>query len=255
MKIPVSLLVLACCTGAQAEENVLTLGGGLAAAPRYAGSKEMQLAPIVIIDYQTAGGFYASTKRGLGYGTALGPFSFEAALGARGERKEKNETGLIGNRGSSELRGMGDVKASATANLHAAYAIVPGLVLGSSLSLPLSHRENGKSAGLEISGILHEDKSDKVALALGANFGDAKYLQTYHGVTAAQALRTGRSQFTPHAGMYEAVFNFAWEHKLDSRWTVTGMLGSSTLVRDAARSPLTRRSTAPTAALYASYLY
>lgn len=255
MKLPVSLLILACCTVAQAEENVLTLGGGLAMAPRYAGSKEMQAAPIVIIDYQMASGFYASSMRGLGYGTAFGNLSLDAALGARGERKEKNETGLIGNRGSSELRGMGDVKASATANLHAGYSVLPGLVLGGSVSVPLSHRENGKTAGLEISGILHQDKTDKVALSLGANFGDSRYLQTYHGVTAEQALRTGRKQFTPHAGMYEAVLNFALEHKLDARWTVTGALGSSTLVRDAARSPLTRRGTTPTAALYASYLY
>ncbi|WP_051293551.1 MipA/OmpV family protein [Pseudoduganella violaceinigra] len=255
MKFPVSLLILACCANVQAEENILTLGAGLGAAPRYAGSKETQAAPIIVIDYQMANGFYASSMRGLGYGTALGGFSLDAALGVRGERKEKNESGLAGSRGSTELRGMGDVKASATANLHAGYSIVPGLVLGSSLSLPLSHKENGKTAGVELTGILHDDKTDKVALSLGANFGDSKYLQTYHGVNAAQALRTGRKPFSPRAGMYEAVLNFAWEHKVDSRWSVTGMLGSSTLVRDAARSPLTRRSTAPTAAVYASYRY
>lgn len=249
------LLALATAFNAQAQENTLTLGGGLAAAPRYAGSKEMQAAPIIVIDYQMANGFYASTMRGLGFGTTVGSFSLDAALGVRGERKEKNESGFAGNRGSSELRGMGDIKGSATANLRAGYSIVPGLALGASLALPLSQRENGKTAGLEVTGILHQDDSDKIALSLGANFADSKYLQTYHGVTAAQALRTGRKQYTPHAGMYEAVLSLAWEHQVDARWSVTGMAGSSTLVRDAARSPLTRRSTAPTAAVYASYRY
>ncbi len=255
MKLSVPVLILACCSSVHAQENTLTLGGGLAAAPRYAGSKEMQLAPIIIIDYQMANGLYASSMRGLGYGTALGDFSLDAALGVRGERLEKNESSIVGNRGSTELRGMGDIKASATANLHAGYSIVPGLVLGASASLPLSHKENGKTAGLEITGVLHEDKSDKVALSLGANFADQKYMQTYHGVTASQALRTGRKQFSPKAGMYEAVLKFAWEHRVDQRWTLTGMLGSSTLVREAARSPVTRRNTAPTAAFYASYRY
>lgn len=255
MKLPASLLIIACCTSAHAQENTLTLGGGLAATSRYAGSKEMQLAPIVIIDYQMSNGLYASSMRGLGYGTALGNLSLDAALGVRGERLEKNESSVVGSRGSKELRGMGDVKASATANLRAGYSIVPGLVIGASASLPLSHKENGKTAGLAITGVLHEDKDDKVALSLGANFADSKYMQAYHGVTAAQALRTGHKQFSPKAGMYEAVWNFAWEHRVDQRWTLTGSLGSSTLVREAARSPITRRSTSPTAAFYASYRY
>lgn len=255
MKRYALLALLAAASTVQAEENTLTLGGGLAAASRYAGSKEMQLAPVVVIDYQMANGFYASTMRGLGFGTALGELSLDAALGVRGERKEKNESGFGGNRGSTELRGMGDIKASATANLRAGYRLTPGLMLGASVALPLSQRQNGKTAGLEVSGILHQDDSDKIAITLGANFADQKYMQTYHGVTARQALNAKRKQFTPHAGMYEAVLSIGWEHRVGQRWSVTGMLGSSTLVRDAARSPLTLRSTAPTAALYASYRY
>ncbi|WP_374583693.1 MipA/OmpV family protein [Pseudoduganella sp.] len=255
MKTYALFAILAAAASVQAQENTLTLGGGLAAAPRYAGSKEMQAAPIIAIDYQMANGFYASTMRGLGFGTALGPVSLDAALGVRGERKEKNESGFAGNRGSTELRGMGDIKASATANLRAGYSITPGLVLGASLSLPLSQRQNGKNAGLVVTGILHQDDSDKIAISLGASFADRKYMQTYHGVTALQAQRAKRKQFTPQAGLYEAVLNIAWEHRVDERWSVTGMLGSSTLVRDAARSPLTLRSTSPTAALYASYRY
>jgi MipA family protein len=255
MKLPVSILLLACCTSVQAQENTLTLGGGLAAASRYAGSKQMQLAPVIVIDYQMANGLYASSMRGLGYGTALGGLSLDAALGVRGERLEKNDSSVVGSRGSTELRGMGDVKASATANLRAGYGIVPGLVLGASASLPLSHKKNGKTAGVGITGVLHEDETDKVALSLSANFADAKYMQTYHGVTTSQASRTGLKQFTPKAGMYEALLNFAWEHRVDRNWTLTGMPGSSTLVREAARSPLTKRNTAPTAAFYASYRY
>ncbi|XLZ71203.1 MipA/OmpV family protein [Massilia sp. SR12] len=255
MKPYVLFALLAAAFAAQAEENVLTLGGGLAAAPRYAGSKEVQLAPIIAIDYQMSNGFYASTMRGLGFGTALGDVSVDAAVGVRGERKEKNESGFAGNRGSTELRGMGDIKASATANLRAGYSITPGLLLGATASLPLSQRQNGKTAGLDVTGILHQDDSDKIAISLGANFADKKYMQTYHGVTALQSLRSGRKQFRPQGGLYEAVLNFAWEHRVDARWSVTGLLGSSTLLRVAARSPLTLRSTAPTAAVYASYRY
>jgi len=255
MKLPVSLLIFACCTSVQAQENTLTLGGGLAAASRYSGSKETQLAPVIIVDYQMANGLYASSMRGLGYGTALGNLSLDAALGVRGERLEKNESSIIGSRGSTELRGMGDVKASVTANLRAGYIIVPGLVLGASASLPMTHRENGKNAGFELTGTLHADDRDRVTLSLGASLADSKYMQTYYGVTATQAARAGFKAYKPSAGLYEAKFAFGWEHRIDQRWGLTGMLGSTTLVRDAANSPVTRRNTAPTAAVFASYRY
>lgn len=255
MKIPATLILLACATGVQAQENVLTLGGGLAVTPRYSGSHEMQAAPIILVDYQMKNGFYASTMRGLGYGTSFGALSVDAALGVRGERSDEDKSGVGGARGSKELRGMGKVKASSTANLGARYTIFNGLEFAGHASLPLSQRENGKNAGFELTGTLHADDSDKLALSLGANFADRKYMQTYYGVTAQQAAHSGMKAHSPAAGLYEAILSFAWEHRIDQRWAVTTMLGSSTLVRDAANSPVTRRSTAPTAAVFASYRY
>lgn len=255
MKRSVTLVLLACGCAAQAGENTLTLGAGIAAAPRYSGSHEMQAAPILVIDYQMANGFYASTMRGLGLGTSLGGVSLDAALGVRGARGDDDRSGFGGSRGSRELAGMGKVKASATLNLRAGYDILPGLGLAAHASLPLSQRQNGRTGGIELTGVLHADDQDRVALSLGANFADRKYMQTYYGVSAAQAARSRFAPFTARAGMVEALLNFAWERRMNQQWRLTGMLGSSTLVRDAARSPLSRRATAPVAALYASYRY
>lgn len=255
MKNLVPLILAAAATTAHASENVLTLGGGLAAGPRYAGSKETRAAPVIAIDYQMSNGFYASTMRGLGFGTELGGFSLDAALGVRGERKEKNDSGLTGSRGSAELRGMGDIKASATTELHASYDLAPGLMLGASMSLPLSRRENGKTAGLQMNGLLHQAGRDRVGISAGIHFGDVDYMQTFHGVSAAQAARTGLKPFNPRGGLYQATIRINWDHRVDERWAVTGMLGANTLLRNAADSPLTHRKTAPTAMFYASYRY
>lgn len=253
MKLPVSLLLFACTASVHAED-ALTLGAGLAATPRYSGSHEMRGTPVLVVDYQLANGFYASTIRGLGYGTGFGALRLNAALGMRGKRSDDDSNG-IGGSGSSELRGMGEVKSSATLNLGAHYSIFQGLDFSASTALPISHRENGKTAGFELSGTLHADERDKVTLSLGASLADSKYMQTYYGVTSAQAARTGFKAYKPAAGLYEAKFTFGWEHRIDQRWAITGMLGSSTLVRDAANSPVTRRTTAPTAAVFASYRY
>lgn len=253
MKLPVSLLLIACAASVHAKD-ALTLGAGLAATPRYSGSHEMRGTPILVVDYQMANGFYASTIRGLGYGAALGALRLDAALGMRGKRSDDDKNG-IGGSGSSELRGMGEIKSSATLNLAAHYGILQGLDFSTSASLPMSRRENGKTAGFELTGTLHADDRNKVTLSLGASLADSKYMQTYYGVTATQAARTGFKAYKPSAGLYEAKFTFGWEHRIDQRWGIAGMLGSTTLVRDAANSPVTRRNTAPTAAVFASYRY
>jgi outer membrane scaffolding protein for murein synthesis (MipA/OmpV family) len=237
------------------DANVLTLAGGIAGGPRYSGADERVIGPILAIDYQMANGFYASTMRGIGYGRQLGPIRVSAALGYRGERSERDRAGLGGARGSTALRGMGTVKGSATAVLHAGYELVDGLELSMTADLPVSHRENGRTLAIGLTGTLFERDADHVTLSLSANLADSDYLRTYYGVTPAQAARTGYAPFTPKAGMFEAELGMSWRHKLDERWSVTTMVGLTALTRDAARSPLARRDTAPTAAVLVGYSF
>lgn len=237
------------------DANVLTLAGGIAGGPRYSGAHEHVIGPALAIDYQMANGFYASTMRGLGYGRQLGPINVGAALGYRGERSEHDRAGLGGARGSTALRGMGTVKGSATAVLHAGYEVVDGLELTMAADLPISHRENGRTLALGLTGTLFEQGADHVTLSLSANLADSDYVRTYYGVTAAQAARSGYAPFTPKAGLYEVELGMTWRHSFNERWSVTSMLGLTALTRDAARSPLARRDTAPTAALFLGYRF
>ncbi|WP_181259142.1 MipA/OmpV family protein [Pseudoduganella armeniaca] len=252
-----TLAALLAGSAAQAEDdaNVLTLGGGIAGGPRYSGAAERVIGPALAIDYQMANGFYASTLRGIGHGRQLGPVNASVALGYRGERSERDRDGLGGARGSTALRGMGDVKGSATVMLQGAYEIVDGLELSAAAELPLSHRANGRTLSLGLTGTLFERATDQVTLALSANVGDRDYVRTYYGVDTAQAARSGYRQFTPKAGLYEVELGMTWRHQLDERWSVTTMLGLTALTRDAARSPLARKDTAPTGAVFVAYRF
>jgi outer membrane scaffolding protein for murein synthesis (MipA/OmpV family) len=256
MKSPFLIAALLAATSASAaDENVLTLGGGVAAAARYSGSDELQAAPIIAIDYQMANGFYASTLRGLGYGRDFGNLHLSAALGYRGERTDKEETNFGGRRGSDKLKGMGVVKGSGTGVFGVGYKIVEGLVVSGQAEAPLSHRENGRSGNIALTGTLVSNSVDQVTITVGANIADSKYAQTYYGVTADQSARSGYKRFTPKGGMYEGAMNMAWRHQIDDRWSVTGMVGYTALVRDAAKSPIVFRSSSPVAGVYASYRY
>ncbi|WUR11124.1 MipA/OmpV family protein [[Empedobacter] haloabium] len=248
-------LLAASAAHADDDVNVLTLAGGIAGGPRYSGADERVIGPALAIDYQMANGFYASTMRGIGYGRQLGPFDVGAALGYRGERSERDRAGLGGARGSTALHGMGTVKGSATAVLHAGYAVLDGLELTMAADLPISHRENGRTLAIGVTGTLFAQGADHVTLALAANLADSAYVRTYYGVTAAQATRTGYTPFTPKAGLYEMELGMTWQHRFNERWSVTTMAGLSVLTRDAARSPLARRDTAPTGAVFLGYRF
>eukprot|EP01034_Spumella_vulgaris_P031944 gene31944-39463_t len=233
-KLMAALLLLIACGAAAADEAVTTIGGGVALAPRYSGSDENMVVPVVALDYSMANGFYASTLRGLGY------------AGARYPSAARKEDGKLpfGGKASKYLRGMGDVKGSATANLSLGYAVFDGLDVNLHTAQALSARDTGSTYGAGLSGKLFKDDANTVTLSLGFEVADKKYAQAYYGVTAKQALKSGYKVYTPKAGIYQADVTMSWQHKLDEHWGVTGMLGASSLLRDAANSPLARRTTA-----------
>ena len=256
-----ALAALAAC-GAMAAEpqaadsgNTLLIGGGVAVGQRYSGSKDNAVAPLVLLDYSMANGFFASTMRGLGYGGQVNGFSYGAALGYRGGRKEKDEKGLFGNTGGTRLQGMGDIKGNASAALSVGYSPLPGFQLGLSADVPLSQKDNGKNLHVSASGQLYGQGNDSVSLGLSAGFADSKYAQTYFGVSQRQATTSHFNAYKAGSGLYEVSAMLTWEHKIDAKWNVTSMLGATRLVKDAGRSPLSERKTAPTAAVYATYNY
>ncbi|SHM44433.1 Outer membrane scaffolding protein for murein synthesis, MipA/OmpV family [Duganella sacchari] len=236
-------------------DGQFAVGGGIGAGPRYAGSDRNVVSPVIVLDYTHASGFFASSLRGVGYGYQAGPFTYSTALGYRGERKEKNEKALFGNNGSEELKGMGDVKGNASAIVSIGIKPLPILEFNVSADVPLSQRENGKTIHTGITAQLLDGRNDTLSLSAGAGFADSKYAQTYHGVTAQQALTSNFKAFTPKSGLYEANLMLTWQHKFSNQWSVTALAGANTLLRDASKSPLTKRKTSPAGGFYVSYLY
>lgn len=256
--VGLTVVLLAASTGGAAmaqSADTLTLGGGVAAGPRYSGSSEHSVGPVLLIDYGMANGFFASTMRGLGYGGQVDAFSYSAALGYRGQRTQKNELASFGNSGGSRLRGMGDVKGNASALLGMGYALTHEIELSLSADVPLSQKDNGANFHAQVSGQLYAGGQDRLVLGAGAGFADGKYAQTYYGVSARQAESSRFRAYQAGSGLYEASATLTWTHQIDQRWGVTSMLGATHLMREAARSPLAERRTAPTAAVYVTYNY
>ena len=240
---------------ATAADSQFLVGGGAAVGARYSGASENALAPVIVLDYSDASGFFASSLRGLGYASQQGPLSVSAALAYRGGRKEKDEHALFGIVGSDRLKGMGDIEGNASALLKLSYQPMPMLDLSLAADIPLSQRDNGKNVHAGISGHLLQLDSDKLTLGVSAGFADSKYAQTYYGVSTRQAASSRFKAYQANSGLYEVNAMLSWEHRIGQRWSVTSMLGANHLLKAAARSPLTQRPTSPTGAVYASYVY
>ena len=255
MKKALLLSTLLTAAAAHAQDSTFTLGAGIGAGTRYSGSDEYLAAPVIVADYQAANGFYASTLRGIGFAAGGEQLSASIALGYRGERTEKDTNGFVGRTGSKALKGMGDIKGSATLNVGAEAQLTDVFSVAAHAEIPVSRRENGKQFALGVNAKLLDSQADKVAAGVALQFGEANYLQTYYGVDARQAARSGYRAFRPEGGMYGTDVSLSWEHRIDAHWAVTSLLGAQRLTGDAAKSPLVRRKTAPTAAVYAAYTF
>lgn len=240
---------------AASTENTLIIGAGAAFGPRYSGSSQNMTGPLLLLDYSTPSGFFASTMRGLGYGSTIGAFNYSAALGYRGGREEKDESDFGFSSGSTRLRGMGDIKGSASAILSLGYTPVEWLNLSVTADLALSQRNNGNAFHFGVSSPFYSGPSDKLSLAATASVGDSKYMQTYYGVTGLQHQNSGYRAFKPKSGLYEVNASLSWEHRFDAKWALQTMVGATRLQGDAAKSPLASRRLSPNAAIYLTYTY
>ena len=97
--------------------------------------------------------------------------------------------------------------------------------------------------------------SDRLGLrvALGATWANRDYMQTYFGVTAAQAQATSFSVYTPKSGCRKVDASVGAEYAIAPSWKLQANVGFTRLGDDAAASPLVGRRNGASAALAVAY--
>ncbi len=229
-----------------------TVGGGLAIVPDYAGSDDYRAVPLIALDYQHASGFFASTRRGLGYQTRLGALGLSAAIGHTGGRSDEDRRVRAG---SDELRGMGEIRSSVTAILGANYVFDGGISVGAKALLALNHRESGNRYEFGVQAPLYKGARDKLSMFAMTEYSDERNMQAYHGVSAAQSRASGYRPFTTSAGFSKVGLGVNWQRKFSDKWSLNSSAGVMQLVGDAADSPLTKKKTAPMLSSMVNYSF
>ena len=217
------------------------MGLNVVAMPTYEGSPNTRTmaGPDLTLSYRSRDwGSVEFGQRGL-FWTAVEVGRFRFALVAQFDpgRKDKDPSSLDPTPGDKRLAGMGKVQASTEAGVGVGYGPVM-LVARQSLS---ERGAKGTQADLTIE--FPWSLSDRFSLrfAAGATWADRDTLQTYFGVTAAQARATSFAVYTPKSGLRKVEVSVGAEYALAPKWKLQANLAISRLGNAAAKSPLVGR--------------
>ena len=229
------------------------IGLGVATVPTYEGSPNRRTlaGPELTLSYRSRDwGTVEFGQRGLIWNAVeAGRFRFALVAQFDPGRKDRDTSTLNPTPGDKRLAGMGNVQASTEAGVGVGYGPVM-VVARQSLS------ERGpKGAQVDMTVEMPWSLSDRLGLrfAVGATWANRDYLQTYFGVTAAQAQATSFSVYTPKSGCRKVDASVGAEYAIASNWKLQANAGFSRLGDDAAASPLVGRRNGASAALAMAY--
>lgn len=231
------------------------IGLGLATAPTYEGSPNRRTlaGPDLTISYRSRDwGSVEFGQRGLVWNAVeAGRFRFALVAQFDPGRKDWDTSTLNPIPGDKRLAGMGKVPSRTEAGLGIGYG--PFMVVARQ-----SLGERGaKGAQVDMTAEMPWSVSDRFALrlAVGATWANRDYMQTYFGVTDAQAQATSFSVYTPKSGCRKVEASVGAEYALAPSWTLQGNVGFSRLGDVAAASPIVGRRNGTSAALAVAYAF
>lgn len=224
-----------------------TLGGGVGYAPVYEGSDEYDVLPVPIVNVEYKDGlFFGNVRNGIGSYPLRGEnYKVGASVGYAPGRDESEDR--------KNLRGMGDVDASATANLLAEYDFGLALVSGK-VSTALSG-DYGTTAELSVSS--RYPITEKVILsgAVGTLWADEEHMSNRFGVSSTQSARSGYAQYDAESGIKNVGFSVGATYLVTENWNANLTFIGSQLVGDAADSPIVKDDFIPAVFLTTSYKF
>jgi len=235
------------------------IGLGVATVPTYEGSPNRRTlaGPELTLSYRSRDwGTVELGQRGLIWNVVeSGRFRFALVAQFDPGRKDKDTSTLNPTPGDKRLAGMGNVQASTEAGVGFGYGPVM-LVARQSLGERGQKRgHNGAQVDLTVE--IPWSLSDRFSLrfAFGATWADRDYMQTYFGVTAAQAQATSFSVYRLKSGCRKVDASVGAEYAIAPSWSLQANVGFSRLGDEAAASPLVGRRSGASAALAVAYAF
>ncbi len=242
-RLLLALLSLTAAAAYAADDDHLKLGLGAAIAPRYEGADEYRLQPFPVVDAQY-GRFFARSGDGLGLNIWQ---SAQLTIGAGVNMME-------GYSKSDVPEGIGKLSNALGARVFVS-TNAWGAIFTVSATQAISKSERGLIANARVSYPYSISERFRVIPSVSVNWANAKYMDSYFGINAQQAARSGLSEYRPSAGFKDVSLRLGFSYDLTKTWSITGVAGVSRLMGDAADSPLVRRKSQAVGALGVAYRF
>jgi outer membrane scaffolding protein for murein synthesis (MipA/OmpV family) len=222
-------------------------GVGVIGGMQYQGSDEHRTAILPTVEYQWATGWFAGVVNGVGYNFSKNPaLQYGGRLTLDIGREEIR---------SSRLKGMGNIDTKAEVGGFFNYAFMPGVMLTSSLRTGSGNENNGTllDVGLGYSTKLNDQWG--FSTGAGLTWANDAYMQSYFGVSVAQAKTSGYRVYTPGSALRDARVRVELSYQFDPKVSITLSVASATLSDQAKLSPLVRKTDTVTGLLALVYAF
>jgi outer membrane protein len=235
-------------------------GLGVQSAPRYegTGSRKVSALPVLQVEWSN-GVFISGMSAGMHLSNSptveVGPLL--AVLPGRDESGTGAVVGGVTNTmvntiGATDramaptgrLAGMDEIGARLQAGAFYNVYLNPQWRLTSSLLYGAGQDRDGMRLDLgvqRLAAVLGE--RHRVSLSAGVGIVNARYNESYFGVTAEEAARSRFHAYQPGGGVQDVHVGARWNWVLSPSWMLTSTLQAKRLLGDARLSPLTERST------------
>ena len=150
--------------------------------------------------------------------------------------RKDSQSSSIFNDGDSRLNGLGNVKAALGLKAFVSYKWGP-VDFGGSATKFVGHGNDGIVADIGASLPYRVTRRFSITPHVGVSWANQSYLQTFFGVTSAQAVNSGFPQFTPHAGFDNVAGGISFTFLLTRHLFIGENVDASALIGDAAKSP------------------
>ena len=233
--------------GAAPGQDGGTVGAAVVATYEYQGSDERSTLLIPMLNYQWANGWFAGVTNGIGYNFSdSSQLQYGLRLTADKGRRENQ---------ANALRGMGNVDAAAEVGAFFNYSLPQGLFMTSSIRYGAGAHKNGLVVDLGAGYLTELAPKWHLAAGAGVTLANANTMQSFFGVTTAQAAKSGYAAYSAGSGARDVRANVALTYSIDQRTSVTTALTASSLLGDAKDSPLTRKRTAGLGVVGVNYAF
>jgi len=230
----------------------VSLGAGAALVPTFEGSDRYHVMPVPLVSI-TYKDMISLNANGLSAYWRTGDLRIGAGLVYNPGRSDSKDNGLFGN-GDDRLRGMGDIDAALGLKAFASYHL---WVMDLSAAVTKYTGNDNDGVVVEMGLKVPYKLTDKFTLTphVGATWANQDYMQTFFGVTAAQAARSGFARYDADAGFKDIRAGVDANYRFDENWFLNVRAEVKRLVGDAAESPISFSDTGVTAAAMVGYRF